>query len=238
MVYDHWPNGAITEDSAIGVAPEGSYRWAKIAMEALLLNAQLEVAILQPTIVYGPGSALWTEGPMAMLRRGDVILPEPAGLCPALHVEDLADAALRAALVPQVGHRRFLVSGGDPLTWEAFWRGYAGLAGAGKVLLRPYDDLAARLGPATTRPVSARPSAAARISAALRRILGRRRFEALRDAAARLNKPAGPAYPDRGSLTLFAGRPDVSIARAERELGFVPRVRFAQALEQIRAKSG
>lgn len=238
VVYDGWPDGPMDEDSAIGAAPEGSYRWAKIAMETLLLDAPMEVAILQPTIVYGPGSPLWTDGPIAMLRRGDVVLPEPSGTCPALHVDDLADAVLRAALVPLVGRRRFLVSGSETLTWETFWRGLAGVAGKGNVLLRPQAELSARLGPAKAPSGPARPSAAARVSAVLRRLLGRHRFEALRDALLRLKAPPGPAYPDRGSLALFSGRPEVSIERAGRELGFVPRVRFAEGLAQIRAKSG
>lgn len=237
VVYDDWPNGAIDEDSAIGDAPEGSYRWAKIVMEKWLMSSSFSVAILQPTIVYGPGSALWTDGPMAALRRGDVVLPEPAGFCAALFVDDLATAVVRAAVVPELGRRRFLISGDEMLSWRDFWEGYARLVGKGGVRTAPAAQLAARLGPAAEPgSIAPGPSAAARVSAGLRRLLGRRRFEALRSRLAGLRRSSSATYPDRGALQLYSGRAEVSIRRAQEELDFAPKVRFVEGLARIQAQ--
>lgn len=237
VVYDAWPDGRIDEDALIGEAVEGTYRAAKIEMERWLMGSGFQAAILQPTIVYGPGSALWTDGPVAALRRGDVVLPDPVGNCPAVHVDDLAEAAVRAAVVPGLIRRRFLISGDEALTWQQFWAGYADIAGKGQVRLAPREMLAARLRPVAPRAVAKGPSTAAKVSALARRLLGRRRFEAVLRRVSDLRKASAVTYPDSSMLTLYSGMPDVAIARARDELGFVPRMRFGEALAQIRAQS-
>jgi nucleoside-diphosphate-sugar epimerase len=214
----------------------GPYRQAKIAMERRLIAGPLPAVILQPTIVYGPGSALWTDRPLAALRRGGVVLPDPPGLCPAVHGADVAGAALAALALPDPGRERFLISGPDRMTWADFYRGYAGLLGQGEVRLEPLADLAARLGPAPVPGAApSGPSAAARISAALRRVLGSRRFDRL---LARLADRRGPAvtWPDRAALALYAARGDIDTSAARDRLGFTPRLSFAQGLETIRAQ--
>ena len=111
VVYDDWPNGPIDEASKINRTGALDYRDAKIAMEEALVAGSKPAAILQPGIVFGPGSALWTDRPRAALRRGPVILPDPVGLCPAIHVDDVVQAALRAAIVPDLGREKFVLNG-------------------------------------------------------------------------------------------------------------------------------
>lgn len=127
--------------------------------------------ILRPTLVYGPGSALWTDGPLAALRQGGVILPDPPGRAPLVHVDDVVQAVLRAALLPDPGRaERFLISGAEGVDWAEYYRGLAQIAGRGEIRLEPM-----------ARPVlsygSSAPSAAARISAWGRRLVGRERSE-------------------------------------------------------------
>jgi nucleoside-diphosphate-sugar epimerase len=235
VVYDTWPDGRIGPETAI-TPGGGDYRRTKIAMEQMLLEGPVPAAILQPTIVYGPGSALWTVAPMTALARGGVVLPDPVGLCPAVFVDDIAEAALRAALLPDLTRERFLLSGPDTITWLDFYTAYAGIVGQGSVLQRPLAELAARLGPAAVGP-AAGPAMAARISAVLRRVIGSRRFEAGLQQIRSLRRATGPAYPDRASLALFAANPTIDLSRTESRLGYVPTTRFAEGLSAIRSQS-
>ena len=248
VVYDDWPEGAIDEGAPIGQGPgragDGDYRRAKIAMEARLMAGPVPAAILQPTIVYGPGSALWTDAPLAALRGGGVVLPEPSGICPAVHVDDVVQAALRAACLPGLGRERFIVSGGDRITWRDFYLGHAGILGPdpgsdpGRNLVRaaPLAALQARLGPVPAGPPRGGPGAAARASAVLRRLLGRRRFEAWVARARALRGGRGPVWPGRAMLMLYAANPTVSTARARDRLGYEPAVTFAEGLAGIQAQ--
>ncbi len=229
VVYDTWPAGPITLATPITPGQGGDYRRTKAAMEQALIDGPIPAAILQPTIVYGPGSALWTDAPIRALRAGGIVLPDPPGLCPAIHVDDVVEAAIRAALLPDLGRERFLLSGPDRMTWADFYGGYATHIGTGQVILRPHAELAARLGPPTeTAPKG--PSAAARISAALRRALGSRRFDAL---LTRIRPPSGPVFPDRSALALYSASPVIDLAGTEDRLGFAPCIEFAQGLATL-----
>ena len=236
VVYDQWPDGVLTEGSAIGSATGSGYRQAKIAMEAALLAQAIPVAILQPTIVWGKGSPQWTEAAFAALRRGGVVLPDPPGLCPALYVGDLVQAALRAALLPDLGQERFLIDGPERVTWAEFYQAHADCIGTGQVILRPMSELAARLGPVAVLGVSQGPSTAAKVSAGLRRLVGNRRFEAAVAAAKALRGGAGPTYPGHSQLALFAARPEVATDLARTRLGYAPTVTLAAGLAAIAAQ--
>jgi nucleoside-diphosphate-sugar epimerase len=96
----------------------------------------------------------------------------------------------------------------------------------------PAAALRARLLPASTGPV--KPGAAARVSAVLRGALGRERFDRLRDRAASLRPAAGPLRPGRSDLELFAASPQIDIGKAERVLGWTPRIGFEQGLAMLR----
>ncbi|MGJ8585568.1 MAG: NAD-dependent epimerase/dehydratase family protein [Marinosulfonomonas sp.] len=222
VVYDDWPAGAITEASAISTTTGGAYRQAKIAMENRLMASTFETAILQPTIVYGPGSGIWTDGPIAQLRAGGVVLPDPVGVCPLVYVDDVVQAAIRAAELPDLGRERFLVSGQDAPTWEDLFKAYIPLAGSGEVRTEPLTGLQERLGPEPQISAAAGPSTAARISAQLRRVLGRKRFEAVLSMVQRLRPKTGLHYPDRSALGLYSASPDVSIDLAKARLGYKP----------------
>lgn len=75
VVYDGWPNGDLDETGSMSRPGGSGYRQAKIEMERRLMSGSIPAAILQPTIVYGPGSALWTEQFIEWLTVGDIVLP-------------------------------------------------------------------------------------------------------------------------------------------------------------------
>ncbi len=233
VVYDGWPAADLTEDAPWGGPGGGDYRQTKIAMERRLLDSGFEAAILQPTIVYGAGSALWTDGPINALKSGGIVLPDPAGRAPLVHADDVAEAAVRAVAASSMGRERFVVNGPDAPGWDTYFRALAKIAGQGEVILRPQAELAAALGPEPQPGPATGPSAAARVSAALRRLVGRERFEAaVRLVRTRIAK-GGPAFPDHFALRLYSASPQIASTRIADRLGFTPRLTLQQGLDEI-----
>ena len=235
VVYDDWPDGQIDETSSMDRPGGSPYRDAKIAMEQRLMAGDLPAVILQPTLVWGTGSALWTDTLAEALRAGDVVLPDPEGQAELVHVSDLAAAFSAALALPDPGRERFIISGPAPVRWSDLLRGYATRLGTGGVRHEPLADLQARLGPppAMDPGTDAAPTAAARVSALARRLIGRDRFEALvRALKRRLRR--GDFHPDHHLLELFAATGTCSTRAARDRLGYMPRVDLAAGLEITR----
>lgn len=233
VVYDGWPNGPLDESGPITDPQGASYRRAKILMENQLMGGDFEAAILQPTIVYGPGSALWTTAPMDALVRGGVVLPDPCGACAAVFVDDVVQTILLATQAAEMDRQRFLISGPEAVPWHQFYKGYRDLMGQGNIITKPLADLLDRLSDDVDDHGGSGPSLAARISAKLRQVIGSRRFETLMARARSLRGAQGPNWPDRHMLALYQAHPSVSIDRARAILGYEPKFDFAQGLLQI-----
>ena len=222
VVYDAWPDADCVETGAMTPRAPGSYRDTKIAMEGRLAASGLSAAILQPTIVYGPGSRLWTDRLADALLLGEVVLPAPEGLCNGVHVDDLGQACRLAAAADAPGGR-FIISGPAPFAWSDLLRGYAAILGRGSVRHVPVEDLLARLGPAPQTTSPAAPSLPARLSRAARGRFGHDRVDALsRWLRARLRK-GGTFWPDRHLVEEFSGTGSCHIDHARATLGYAPR---------------
>ena len=222
VVYDAWPDADCVETGAMTPRAPGSYRDTKIAMEGRLAASGLSAAILQPTIVYGPGSRLWTDRLADALMMREMVLPAPEGLCNGVHVDDLVQAC-RLAAAPAAPDGRFIVSGPAPFAWSDLLRGYAAILGKGTVRHVPVEDLLARLGPAPEAPPPDAPSLPARLSAAARSRLGHDRVDALsRWLRARLRN-GGTFWPDRHLIEEFSGTGTCHIDHARAALGYAPR---------------
>ncbi|MGB3148511.1 MAG: NAD-dependent epimerase/dehydratase family protein [Paracoccaceae bacterium] len=220
VVYDDWPHGQLDERSAMK-GPVGPYAAAKRQMEERLMAAHFPAAILQPTIVWGPGSALWTDGFAEVLRQGGrIFLPVPEGLCQGVFVDDLVQALLRAACLPDLGQERFLINGPQPFRWSELIDGYRVILGRGSIALLPAADLAPPTEPAPP-PIDSGPSLAARISAAGRRAIGHDRFEALLRRARRLKGPKD-LRPDAHLFALFCAAGSCPATLAQKRLGYRP----------------
>ena len=222
VVYDAWPDADCVETGAMTPRAPGSYRDTKIAMEGRLTASGLSAAILQPTIVYGPGSRLWTDRLADALMMREMVLPAPEGLCNGVHVDDLGQACRLAAAADAPGGR-FIISGPAPFAWSDLLRGYAAILGRGSVRHVPVEDLLARLGPAPQTTSPAAPSLPARLSRAARGRFGHDRVDALsRWLRARLRK-GGTFWPDRHLVEEFSGTGSCHIDHARATLGYAPR---------------
>ncbi|WP_420587406.1 NAD-dependent epimerase/dehydratase family protein [Ruegeria sp.] len=233
VVYDDWPNADLDETSPMQRPGGSPYRQAKIKMEAQLMAGSIPAAILQPTLIYGPGSALWTDQLTENLVAGTQILPQPEGLCNAVYVDDVVQAILRAAALEDLGQERFVISGPEPASWSELLSGYSQIVGKGDIRFERHETLLQRLGPEPDHDAAAETlSTAARISALGRTVLGRNRFEALvRAVKRRVASGDGVAYPDRHLLDLFAARGRCSIALAQDRLGYRPDYSLEKGLE-------
>ncbi|SPH18032.1 UDP-glucose 4-epimerase [Defluviimonas aquaemixtae] len=222
VVYDDWPDHDIDETGSMERPGGSAYRRAKVAMEMRLMSAPMSVAILQPTIVYGPGSSLWTDGFATALAQGGVVLPEPEGRCNGVFVDDVVQAALRAAVLPDLGRERFVISGPEPFPWSALLEGYARIIGRGEVRHVPLQQLTAGLGPKPDESEDAPPSLAARVSALVRRIIGHQRFEAMVRGLKRRVSKGGMLHPNHHLLEEFSGAGTCRIDHARQRLGYAP----------------
>lgn len=209
--------GHLRED-AEPAGPADPYGAAKRACEALLREWAREpgrdrsAIILRPGIVYGRGSRLWIDRPLAGLRAGTLGLlgRRGEGLAGLVHVDDVAGAT-RLALA------RLLAPGGPGFQDAAFtlvgsdrpsWNGY-------------FQALAERAGIGPLRTIGPLELALLRTLAVPAKILTRLKLPA----------PAGLAqFPAAGELRLFARRASYDSGAAERGLGWRPSVSLAQGL--------
>jgi len=111
------------------VAGDCSYAQQKLAAERLVVQAaggRMEVVSLQPAIVYGPWGPNWTLRALAHLRSGVDELPSgpEGGVCNAVHVHDVADAAVFLTTAAGIDGRRLLVAGPDSVPWGTFYDAY------------------------------------------------------------------------------------------------------------------
>lgn len=98
---------------------------------ALALGAELgiEVVVLRPTIIYGPGAPLWVRLYLERTMREQLALVDGGeSLANVVYVDDVVDAMMAAARVPRVGGHAFLVSGERPVTWREYIGHFARMA--------------------------------------------------------------------------------------------------------------
>lgn len=228
VVYDDWPGGRVDERSPM-LRPAEGYRGAKIAMEAQLAASGLEAVALQPTLVWGPGSPMWTDRFARALLHGAVVLPEPAGLCQGVFVDDVVQVCLLALARRKNGFGRFIVNGPAPFAWSALLDGYRDILGRGEVRRVAAESLR----PRDPDPAGTGPSLAARVSAVGRRALGQNRFEAL-VRRARGWQPPSDLRPDATLYALMTAHGDCPPDLARSELGYAPAFDLARGLAATR----
>lgn len=107
-----FPDGV---DETFPVRPTGvPYVDTKIAAEQVALAAHargdVEVVVLRPGDVYGPGS-IWVTQPLRLLARRAFVVPS-TGVFSPVHVDDLVRGILAAATGPAAGGQVLTLSGG------------------------------------------------------------------------------------------------------------------------------
>jgi nucleoside-diphosphate-sugar epimerase len=131
-VYGSPPDGPLDE-SAARKKTGFAYGDSKIEAEetALRLVARgLSVAIVQPTIVYGPFGTTFTSKPLIELKSGRVILVNAGdGLANLVYVDDVVSGMIAAAVHEAAHGQTFLLSGPEPTTWREFYGAFESMLG-------------------------------------------------------------------------------------------------------------
>jgi nucleoside-diphosphate-sugar epimerase len=211
-VYGTTP-GEVHEASALVAAKGRGYAHWKVAAEVAChaaANERMDVVMLRPAIVYGPGGG-WLTQPARRLLSGvwGGLGTLGQGTCNPVHVSDVAEACLVAIRMSGfAGCEAFNISGPEVLTWNAW-----------------HERLAALLGcppPPLVSPASWR-----------RRSLFGLPFKALRrllPAAGKLFERQILAAPSSTELALFALAATYPTAKAAASLGWRPQVGLEDGL--------
>jgi nucleoside-diphosphate-sugar epimerase len=210
--------GRVGEPDAppVVAAPDDPYCTAKRACEAMLrawiaARPGRRAAILRPGIVYGSGSALWVDRPLAALRAGSLgdLGRRGEGVAALIHLDDVAEAtrcALAALSGPGPGLLVANLVGPETPSWNSYFAALAASAGAPRPrALRP-----GRL--AVLRALSLPAKALARLRLPVPRVL-------------RL-------VPAPGELRLFARAARYETTRARTDLGFRAAIPLSDGLRR------
>lgn len=262
-VYGLTQDGDLDEKGRRGKLPD-AYSRNKAAAENIALRYHRElgvpVAVVQPTVVYGPFSLPWTVGPLGALKSSRVVLANGGdGMCNAVYVDDVVAALLLAASRPEAVGQVFLISAESPITWKDFYAAYEDMLGfRSTVGLTAEEFRALRRSQAR---VALRQSAS-RLLRSHEFIDFRQTFAPLRVAyellkrslpsatARRLKSAIYPesryhpaqaalaerpiAFPDPDRFRWLASKTRVRIDKAKRVLGYEPRYDLAGGMHRTR----
>lgn len=134
-------DGRLAEDAPLHRTGPGYAGWKAHAERIALQHVEkgLPVAILRPTIVYGPLSRNWTRGLARALVNGGWPIPRRFcnGKCNAVYVEDVVQAVERAFESDAAVGQAFNVNGDERLSWNDYLDALAGALGLPEVPYSP-----------------------------------------------------------------------------------------------------
>ena len=247
-VYDPLPDAPLTEASAAGRSPRNNKFAAEREIVRMIREEGLPATVIQPTIVYGPFSAHWTDDPVRMLLAGALVLPAPGdGICNAVYVDDVVSASILASRRDEAQGETFLISGPDHPTWLDFYRACARVLGRqAAVRTVAYEELARRAAQGARRQALApgrllayRPLRPLR--PVLRFVFGRlgasvqarvRRFYEQGLPLPKDTASGGAGFLPRRRLDLYAAKCAVRIDKARERLGYEPEFDFERGMER------
>ncbi len=233
VVHGHAPPAGTDESSELSLDQPLEYNQAKILAERRLWElrgrGRVEVVILRPGIVYGPGSQ-WTRRLAEQLRARAGALPDGGtGICNAIFVDNLIHAIDRAISVDGADGQAFLINDRENVTWRDVIAPIAELVG---------HDIDRLPQPSSASILKRQPSDAKRLVDRLPRRV-RRSLTRLRKTLGRPAPDLPPGFEFEMAL-LHSCRVRLPTAKAERLLGFTPPVSFAEgcrrSVEWLRAE--
>jgi nucleoside-diphosphate-sugar epimerase len=134
VIYGDPPRtGQIDESYSLDTSQPDPYSYTKAlgeeAARAAAQTANLALAIVRPTMVYGPRSHIWTLRMLDRIRSGiPMVLGDGSGHAHPVYIDNLVDGLLLTAVHPQAVGEAFNLSD-PPIPWRRFFRYYADMAG-------------------------------------------------------------------------------------------------------------
>ena len=257
------PSGSTLDETAPRRPGQDAYGASKLAGEQEMLRLYRErgmpVAVLQPTIVYGPFTG-WSVGPIAQLRNGVFVLPEGGrGSCNAVYLDDVVRAILRAAVADGVEGEVFLISGDPAVSWKEYYGAYEAMLGCSSTTSMSEAEILAALAvraravrPARRLLQTLRQDAAlrqmvlglpgiAQIYRTIKTVASKEKMEGIKDRLLD-RKSAGDGssqkpliFPTTVQLGIYVPATMVSIAKARQWLGYAPTFGLARGMKLTRA---
>jgi len=128
-VYGYQLPPRVNEKSAYKKVKGDIYNQSKIEAEKIVRNyyqkKHLPMVIIQPTIVYGPGSIPWTIGPIIDIKNNNFFwVNESGGTANHIFISDLVKAILLAIAKDESLGNTFIISGGEVIKWKDFFKPY------------------------------------------------------------------------------------------------------------------
>jgi nucleoside-diphosphate-sugar epimerase len=125
-VHGQSPAIGTYESSPLHVRHPFSYNNAKVRAErrlrTLRARGTVEVVVLRPTIVFGPGSRWVFDFADALRANRAYLIDDARGICNSIYVDNLAYAVRLALTVPNIDGEVFLVSDRETVTWRDLFR--------------------------------------------------------------------------------------------------------------------
>jgi nucleoside-diphosphate-sugar epimerase len=135
VVYGDRVGREVCEEHLPMGRPLGPYSRSKQEQERIAHHlealAGLKVTIVRPTNVYGAGSVPWVDRVIEQLEaKRPALVDKGTGVAALIHVDDVVDVFVRAAMTPAAVGRVYNASDDSAITWGRYFRDLAGLAGA------------------------------------------------------------------------------------------------------------
>jgi nucleoside-diphosphate-sugar epimerase len=132
-VHGQSPKPGTDETTPLSVRQAFAYNNAKVRAERKLrrLRARgtVEVVMLRPTIVFGPGSRWVRDFATALRNNTACVVDGGRGICNSIYVDNLAHAVRLALTVPGIDGEVFLVGDEETVTWRDLYRPIAAALG-------------------------------------------------------------------------------------------------------------
>jgi nucleoside-diphosphate-sugar epimerase len=251
-VHGQSPAPGTDETSTLSVRQAFPYNNAKVRAERKLkrLRARgtVELVILRPTIVFGPGSRWVYDFGDGLQTHTAYVVDGAAGFCNSIYVDNLSYAVTRALTAPNIDGEVFLLGDEEVVRWSDLYRPIAQAFGAD-------FDAVPSLSPAARRPTATQryidPLLASDVTRAIRKAIprgakdavklalrqirrGASRAEAAAPPVASVRVPAAPTAADVPAeiADLHRCRWRLPHDKAVRMLGYVPPVSFDEGVQR------
>lgn len=210
------PDRGLIDEGSPRKPTNDQYTQSKIQIEREVLRRKpnVDVVILQPANIYGPGRCWWSHSLLNMMRRGKVIMVNDGhGLANMVHVADVVQAMQLALCADGIQGECFIISGGQPVFWKEYFRGLEQIVG---------HDATVSLAAPDARELS-RKLMSRSLTVRAQRWFGR----------ALLKKPIIFPLSDE-CVDNYACETEFSIAKATKHLDYRPRYDILAGLKTVR----
>jgi nucleoside-diphosphate-sugar epimerase len=168
-----FPDG-VDETYPCRVTGISTYHDTKVNSEAVVLAAhaagEIDVTVIRPTDVYGPGS-VWVREPLALVKSGQMILPdEGRGIFAVVYIDNFVDGMMLAISSEAAAGHIFTLGDAEAVTCAEYFGRLAAMAD-GKVRTMPVWLVTRLLG--TLGAVQRKLGQASELSAAMMLLLNR-----------------------------------------------------------------